>query len=116
MQRRFMLLLSAVAAVALIAGLLGLRSCKSAQTARTEAKLVKGQAGAALQSGSDAVETIGNASAREIEIHTTVQEGQNAINIAPAGDSNNAAARAACRLRSYRHKPQCVALLGPATE
>jgi hypothetical protein len=116
MQRPFMLLLVVLAAVAIVGTLVALRSCQSAQTARTESKLAKGQAGAALQSGSDAVETIGNASAREAEIHTTVQEVQNAINTAPAGDSNDAAVRAACRLRSYRHQPKCVALLGPVAE
>lgn len=97
---------------ALVAGLIALRSCHSARTAATASR----QHGAAIASGSDAVGTIGNAQAREEAIHQTVQEGIDAINQAPGGNSNDAADRAACRLRSYRRSGKCIALLGPVAE
>ncbi|MGY4397322.1 hypothetical protein ACVWZA_002516 [Sphingomonas sp. UYAg733] len=108
-----------VAAVALLLALVGalfaLRSCGTARTARTAERLAVGQRGAALDSGADAVRTIGNAHAAETEIHNIVKDGTDAITAAPAGNSNDAADRATCRLRSYRHSDECVALLGPAS-
>ena len=102
--------------IALLFGLLALRSCNVARTARTEAHLATGQRGAAIESGSDAVQTLGNAQAAERATHATVKEGTDAINQAPGGDSNDAADRAACRLRSYRHSGKCIAMLGPVAE
>ena len=104
-----------VGIIALIATVISIRSCGSAQTAKTETKLATGQAGAAIESGADAVNTVGNAAASETAIHQTAKEGTDAIHAAPAGDSNDAADRAACRMRVYRHSPKCVALLGPAS-
>lgn len=100
----------------LIVGLLWLRSCEDARSAKTQADLAKGQTGAALQSGHDAIETLGNAGAREDAISNTVETGTDAIHKAPGGDSNAAADRATCQLRSYRHHPKCIALLGPVAE
>lgn len=99
--------------VVLVATVLSIRSCGTAQTAKTEAKLATGQTEAAIESGADAVNTVGNAAANATEIHQTAKEGTDAIQAAPAGDSNDAADRAACRMRIYRHSPKCVALLGP---
>jgi hypothetical protein len=106
----------AAALIALLAGLFALRSCNSARTAGAEARLAAGQQGAAIASGHDAVQTLGNAQMAEEAIHTTVKEGTDAINQAPGGNSNDAADRAACRLRSYRHSGKCVALLGPVAD
>jgi hypothetical protein len=108
--------IAGLAIVALILGLFALRSCNSARTAKTETRLATGQRGAAIESGTDAVQTTGNISAAETARQTTVKEGSDAINAAPAGDSNDAAERAACRLRSYRHSGKCIALLGPIAE
>lgn len=109
---------AAIAAVLalIIVPMVMLRSCRSARTAATEAKLNAGQAEAATESGRDAVDTIGNAAARETKIHTTVKDGTDAIAQAPAGDSNDAADRAACQLRSYRDLPRCRALFHPRPE
>ncbi len=107
----------AIAVIALlVVGVLFLRSCQQERSANARAKLATGQAGAALESGSDAVQTIGNTMANETDIHATVKDGTDAINAAPAGNSNDAADRAACRLRSYRHSARCVALLGPVAD
>jgi len=102
--------------VAAVGALLAVRSCRSAGTAKTETRLATGQRGAAIESGTDAVQTTGNTSAAEAARQSTVKEGTDAINAAPAGASNNAADRAACRLRSYRHSSKCVAMLGPVAE
>lgn len=99
-----------------IVPLVVLRSCQSAGTGKTQAKLSQGQTDAAIASGQDAVETIGNAAARETEIDRSVKDGTDAINHAPAGDSNDAADRAACGMRSYRDLPRCRALLHPGAE
>ena len=102
--------------IALLVGLIALRSCNTARTAGTETRVAMGQRGAAIESGSDAVQTIGNAQAAEQITHATVKEGTDAINQAPGGGSNDAADRAACRLRSYRHSGKCIALLGPVAQ
>jgi hypothetical protein len=102
--------------IALLVGLLALRSCTTARTARTETRLATSQRGATIGSGSDAVQTLDHAQATEQATRATVKEGTNAINQAPGGDSNDAAERAACRMRSYRHSGKCVALLGPVAE
>ena len=102
--------------LAVLAGLLVLKSCNDARTAGTQTKLATGQKDAAIDSGHDAVETLGNATANETAIHGTVKDGTDEIQKAPAGDSNAAAERATCRLRSYRRTSKCVALLGPAPQ
>jgi hypothetical protein len=105
-----------VAVILIVGGLLFLRSCETARTAKTAEKLATGQRGAAIESGADAVQSTGNVSATETARLSTVKEGTDAIHEAPAGDSNDPADRAACRLRSYRHSDKCVALLGPVAE
>lgn len=111
MASRITRIVAIAAALALVAvPLVVLRSCESARTAGTQAKLSAGQGQAAIESGADAVQTIGNATARETEIHQTVKDATDAIAHAPAGDSNDAADRAACQLRTYRDQPRCRAL------
>lgn len=102
--------------MALLAGLFMLRSRNTVRTAAAETRLATGQRGAAIESGHDAVQTLGNAQAAEQATHVIVKEGKDAIDQAPGGDSNAAADRAACRMRSYRRSGKCVALLGPAAE
>ena len=113
LEKNAMKLLAALACVALVLALITMRSCSATNTAKTETRLATGQAGAAIESGTDAVQTIGNAQTNETDIHANVKEGTDAIQSAPAGNSNDAADRAACRLRSYRNSSKCVALLGP---
>lgn len=105
-----------LAVATVLAGFMAVKSCSDRQAAATREKLAVEQKGAALQSGKDAVETLGNATAREGNIHDTVKEGSDEIAKAPPGDSNAAADRAACRLRAYRNTSKCVALLGPVAE
>jgi hypothetical protein len=105
-----------LAIVAVLAMLFAIRSCNSARDAGAAAKIERGRGEAAIDSGRDAVETIGNAAARETQIHDSVKDGTDAINDAPAGDSNDAADRAACRLRAYHDHPRCRALLEPGAK
>ena len=103
-------------AVLVAAGWFALSQWQHAHTAKAETSLAQQQGTAAIQSGADAVSTVGNEQARETDIHSTVKEATDAIAQAPAGNSNDAADRAACELRSYRHQPRCVALLGPVAQ
>lgn len=108
--------LLSLAIVLLIVGALSVRSCNEARTAKTEATLSRNQTGAAIESGKDAVNTVGNSQANEAATRAAIKEGTDAIDNATGGDSNAAADRAACRMRSYANRPECVALLGPAAQ
>jgi len=105
-----------LAALAITLVLFGWQQWRRARSAAVETGLVERQRGAAIESGSDAVRTIGNSISQESAVHAAVKEGMDEIDQAPGGDSNDAANRAACRLRSYRHSGKCVALLGPVAE
>lgn len=105
--------LAIVAIVALVLGLVALRSCNTARTAGTAEKLATGQRGAAIDSGADSVSTTGNVQTAAEQRAETVKDGNHAIDQAPAGNSNGAAERASCELRSYRHSSRCIDLLGP---
>ena len=104
-----------VAAIIVVLGVLLFDQWQRARGAETSERIAKGQRGAAIESGSDAVQTIGNTQASETETHQTVKDATNAINSAPAGDSNDTAERAACGLRAYRHTDRCITLLDPAS-
>jgi hypothetical protein len=75
----------------------------------TEAKLGKNQTNAAITSGHDAVETIGNRQAADAEGQRTVQETKDAINRAnDAGSVTDAGRSGLCRLASHRSSPECL--------
>lgn len=103
-----------MAALLITLGLFGWEQWQALRGVKTEVKVQAGQTGAAIASGHDAVQTIGNTQARETKIQQTVKDGTDEIDKAPAGDSNDASDRAACRMRAYRHSPKCVALFGAA--
>jgi hypothetical protein len=70
-----------------------------------------GQGVAIGKAGGVAVETVGNNNDNAIAIDKTVKEGTDAIANAPAGDSNDAALRASCKLRSFSNTDRCRQLL-----
>jgi predicted transcriptional regulator len=115
-DRRTVIAGAILAALAITIALFAWQQWQRARLAGVETGLVTKQRGAAIGSGSDAVQTIGNSMSNETMVHATVKEGMDAIDQAPGGDSNDAADRAACRLRSYRHSGKCVALLGPVAD
>lgn len=92
----------------------GVRSCQMAQTARTEARLSKGQTGAAIASGTDAVETVNRVHGAEVTIDVITRENDRAIRQAEGADAPvdpaaDAAGRASlCRRAAYRGRPECV--------
>ena len=107
-------ILAIVAVVALVAVIVALNSCQRTQAAKTETRLATGQTGAALDSGRDAVGTLGNASAREDTITETGKANEHAIRETPGADValdpalNRVGARGLCRYAANRRKPQCV--------
>lgn len=79
MQRRAIIILGLALAMLLCLGL-AVKSCSDARTAATRAKLEAKQSGAAIESGKDAVQTVGNRAAAEANGAAQVQETRDAIN------------------------------------
>ena len=100
--------------VVLLLGFLWLRSCDEARSAKTQAKLSTGQAGAAIQSGGDAANTIGNRMEADAASDLTTRENADAIrNAEGAGAPVAAAVRDAglaglCRRAAYSRDARCV--------
>lgn len=101
-------------ALFLLAVIGGVRSCQSAQNAKTETKLVTGQADAALKSGADAANTVGNVGARAAGTDRLTQENDNAIRQAEgahapvARPARDAVLLAVCKRAAYRREPKCM--------
>lgn len=98
----------------LLAAVLSVAKCRYDSTAKTEIKLSKGQAGAAIASGSDAVQTVGNQAASETASDQVTRENADAIRKAKGADAPvSAAVRDAgiaslCRRAAYKRDPRCV--------
>lgn len=105
-----------VLAVVLLAAVLAVRSC---QSTKTEARLNKGQAGAAIESGKDAANTIGNRMSSDADTDATTRENADAIRNAQGADApvtpavNDAALRSLCKRAAYRGDPKCVQFANP---
>ena len=88
--------------------------------ARVEAKLNRNQAEAAVDSGRDAIKTLGTQAASEDAIDAITGENADAIHSAPGADApvapglRNAGLRSLCRRAAYQRHAQC--LQQPATE
>jgi hypothetical protein len=110
---------TALAIVALLVGLLALDRCQAARTAHTEARLATGQADAAVQSGADAVNAVGNRMSADVAIDTITQENRDAITKADgarapvAPPARNAGLRSLCGRAAYRRDPKCVQYTDP---
>ena len=107
--------LSLVTAAALILlALFGWHEWRSTRTAKVETRLATGQAGAALASGRDAANTIGNRMEADAGTDTVTRENDHAIRTAPGADApvdpalRDAALRGLCRRAAYRHDVKCV--------
>jgi hypothetical protein len=98
----------------MIAGFFALQSCQTASTAKTESRLSKGQTGAAIASGADAVETVGDVGARAAESDRLTKENSDAIRSAPGAavavdPALDALARKRlCQRPAYRGSEQCL--------
>lgn len=113
MTRRAIIFLCLIVAVSLIC-LFGVSQCQRAQNASTAAKVAKGQAGAAIESGGDAADTVGNRMTADAETDAITQENRDAIHnaegarapVAPA--VRNAGLDSLCRRAAYSHDPRCL--------
>ncbi|MES2043580.1 MAG: hypothetical protein V4475_06870 [Pseudomonadota bacterium] len=112
-------ILTALAVLALIVALVVQRSCSEARTAKSAASLAAGQAGAAIESGHDAADTIGNRMAGDAAGDAITRENDDAIRIAHGADApvdpaaSTAGLRSLCRRAAYRGDPQCVQYADP---
>ena len=79
-------------------------------SAKKEARVVRGQAKATVESVEDANNKMGEVDATGAEIDGTVKGATDAIKSQPPGRSNDAAQRAACGMRSYRNSERCAAM------
>jgi hypothetical protein len=106
-------IIAAIAVVALFALLFTLHECSVARNAKTETKLATGQAGAALQSGQDAANTVGNRMDADAQGDALTRTNGDAIDNADGAKAPVAApVRAAgiaalCRRAAYRDTPRC---------
>jgi hypothetical protein len=102
-----------VGVVAAIATLFTLHECSVARTAKTETKLATGQAGAAMQSGQDAANTVGNRMAADADEDATTRSNGDLIRNAQGSDApvaapaRDAGLTALCRRVAYRDTPRC---------
>jgi hypothetical protein len=97
-----------VGAVLIIAALLwGPAACRSMHTAKKQAEISKGQEGAAVSAGAEAMNTVSNVAGNTAATDATVTQGQGEVRAAPEGKKGAAAVNAACRFKANRDKPQC---------
>lgn len=106
--------LALIAGILLIVGLavFGLSQCQARKTAGKKAEVAEGQAGAAIDSGAEAMNTVGNVAATDTQTDALVAAGQAEIAAAAKGQKGAAAKRAACKMRAYRDTPQCSSITG----
>jgi len=116
-ERNLARILVAIVFVLLIAGFVALRSCQAERGAKMQAKVSSGQAGASLQSGQDAANTVGNrmdADASEDQLTRTngddirKADGASAPVAAPVRD---AGLKALCSRAAYRDSPRCKGMV-----
>lgn len=82
--------------------------------AKVEAELNRNQAGAALESGKDAVGAVGAAGERASETDQITQENRDDIQKAPGAGApvdagvRDAGLRSLCKRAAYRERPECL--------
>jgi hypothetical protein len=107
--RQLAVMLALGAIVALLV-LFGPSACRSLFTAKKQAEVARGQEKAAIGSGAEAMNTVSGVEQNTAAIETTTKEKSDEVKAAPAGDSNDAADRAVCGMRSYRNSERCARL------
>lgn len=102
-------LITMIVGALLIVGMVvfGVRQCEMRKSAGKQAEVSQGQAGAAIASGAEAMNTVSNVAASDAETDALVGMGQTEIAAATQGTKGKATKRAACRLNAYRGTPQC---------
>lgn len=87
--------------------LFGLNECRAKQTAKKQAEVSQGEAGAAISSGQEAMNTVSNVAGNAAATDAAVAQGQSDVRGASEGDKGNAAVNAACRFKANKNKPEC---------
>lgn len=101
-------------AILLVAVLFIREQWQQARNAKTSERVSKGQAGAAIESGSDAADTIGNRAATDATTDSLTRENTDAIRQADGADApvaagvRDAALAGLCRRAAYSRDPRCV--------
>lgn len=104
---------------AIVLALMFLTQCATTRNAKTEANASKGQAGASMASGSDAVDAVGNVQASEQATDQVTKENNDAIRNAEGADApvaapvRDAGLASLCRRASYRNDPRCLQHAAP---
>lgn len=86
---------------------------------RAKARLARNQATAALESGADAVNTVGRAADREAAADALTRDSERTIRNAEGADAavaapvRDAGLASLCQRRAYRSEPKCVQYLNP---
>ncbi len=103
---RTILLFVGIIALAVLA--LWVPSClRDAKTAKKQAEVSQGQAGAAIDAGAEATNTLGNVADKAAATDAAVEAGQSEVRAAPDGKKGQATVNAACRFAANKKKPQC---------
>jgi hypothetical protein len=95
------------ALVLIVVVLIVLSQCSSGQRAKVENRVNKGEAQAAIDSGSEAIATASAVIASENATDAQVEAAQAAVASAAAGQKGKTAKREACRFKAYKDTPQC---------
>jgi len=101
---------AALIVVVLILGVLQVRSCQQARQQAAQSKVDRGQGEAGIEAGAEAGNTVSNVMEADQRVDQTVRGGRDEILSQPAGQSNAAAIRAACRMRSHCGDRRCAEL------
>lgn len=101
-------------ALAIVAALFALQQWRHAQSARTETRLTTSLGNAAIQSGQDASNTVGNRAQADAETDAITRSNHDAIYNAAGADApvadgvRDAGIGSLCRRAAYSGDPRCV--------
>jgi len=118
-DRRLLVAGLAAAALLLLLALFGWHQWRTARAAKLETRVAAGQAAAALASGQDAGNTIGNRMDADAATDTITRENDHAIRTAPGADApvdpavRDAGLAGLCRRAAYRRDPKCLQHIDP---
>lgn len=111
---RTLVVVLAAAVLLVLTSVLVYRHWVSQKSVETKLEISKGQTGAALESGRDAVDTVGNQMASERSVDQVTRENEDEIRSAEGADApvaapvRDAGLAGLCRRAAYSHDPRCV--------
>jgi hypothetical protein len=101
-------------ALLIVAALFVREQWRQVRSAKTSERVAKGQSAAAIESGADAANTIGNRAAADADADTLTRENTDAIRNADGADApvaggvRDAGLASLCRRAAYSRDPRCV--------